>query len=552
VADRANYLRLYDTNNWRTRFHTALPGYTQDADLLFLSGHGNVDGCCGLSSYSDPIFPLDFNDHNPVVLVTSCLTGNYQDNADSKNFAESFLNSGAAIYIGATQSSSGYQNREAAKWLYKNWDAGEPIGKVFTELERTYWKGSQTDDWWFWAYEQNLYGDPQFGATTLGTVQAPDAAALSSSTLQIEVPGYVVSHTLGLDWVTIPGGRLWMAPGQLWLPYYSTSMEVPAGTKVQDVVLTNRSGGMTDSGFNLPMVPLTVTACACTPEPYAGPVEGWFPERVYDWATLDNPDGTTTLEVAVYPFYYNPLTSDVLFFSNYAFEVITTASEVRVTGLATDKPEYQPGEPVLAEVELENAGYTQDVFVSALVKHYGSEEVVGGLLLESLIGLRGASSFSMEWDSSSAEPGTYLIEVTLEDAGGTLLDRSTELFGLGTVGGAITGFQAEPGHFAIGQSINLSLTFENTGTVPVMGTAVIQVRNEADDTVQEFSHEIANLAPGASAALEDAWDTSEAGEGTYRIVAHVAYDSTATDPAVAIVSTHSRLYLPLVVRSAGP
>jgi hypothetical protein len=49
--------------------------------------------------------------------------------------------------------------------------------------------------------------------------------------------------------------------------------------------------------------------------------------------------------------------------------------------------------------------------------------------------------------------------------------------------------------------------------------------------------------------VDEVWDTSSAAEGTYRIVAHVAYGSTATNPVVATVTTEARhIYLPVVMR----
>jgi hypothetical protein len=433
VADRVGYVRILDTNNWGTRWDAAKPTYFPNTDLLFLTGHGNVDGCCGLSSYNNGTFPIDFNNHNPVAMGMSCLTGNYQDKGDSNNFPDRLLDSGTAVYIGATQESSGYQNREAAKWLFKNWGYGEAIGKVFTELERSYWKGSATnDEWWYWAYEYNLYGDPLFAAVTTATAQDTAETSLLGDTLVVDVPHYVVTTTQGLDWVEIPGGAKRSDPGDLWLPYYTTLVEVPAGQRVQDVTLVERTGLLTDTGLILPMVPLTITACACSPEPYSGPVVDWYPQEAYDWEVLDNGDGTTTLRVTVHPFYYNPLTTGARFYQHYVFDVTTLPAEMTITGLATGKGAYGPGELVSVEVELENAGAAQDVVVSTVIKTAGGGVPVAGLPLVALGSLQGQASLGLHWDSGGAEPGSYLVEVALQAAdSGHILDVETHNFGLG-------------------------------------------------------------------------------------------------------------------------
>jgi hypothetical protein len=222
-----------------------------------------------------------------------------------------------------------------------------------------------------------------------------------------------------------------------------------------------------------------------------------------------------------------------------------------LTGLTTDRPEYQPGEPVGIEVTLHNVGEPQDAILSTLIRRSGSQEIVAGLPLESLDGLQGPASVSFHWDSSGFEPGYYDVEVTLRDPGGAVLATESERFRLGTVSGQILELAVAPTHFQIGDSIDLSLAFHNTGTVALSGTALIQVLDAAGGLAAEFTHDIANLAAGHTEALHDTWDTAGFSDGTYRIIAYVAYDSTATPPATAQVSTHHFIHLPLIMRHAG-
>ena len=93
----------------------------------------------------------------------------------------------------------------------------------------------------------------------------------------------------------------------------------------------------------------------------------------------------------------------------------------------------------------------------------------------------------------------------------------------------------------------MSLTFINTGTVPLTGTTVVRIQTEVGEMVQEFSHDYGNLAPGSRVSFADVWDTLGAARGDYRVVAYVLYDSTATEPRVAIVGTGRSVYLPLIL-----
>ncbi|NOZ28117.1 MAG: hypothetical protein GXP39_08715 [Chloroflexi bacterium] len=562
----------FDSWNWIKRVHDALPGFTRNKDVIFWSGHGNINKWSdGINSHlpsNHPysVFPLDFNKHTPFVLAMSCLTGNYDAGyLEEKNIAESFLASGAAIYIGSTQESYGYENREAAKKLYRDWRASESVGEAFTKLERDAWiSGGKNvkSDWWFWVWEYNLYGDPKFGVISpAGSASRGErtlaAQAEPPSFLEVEVPDYVVHRDAfgeGLDDVEIPGGQLWLEPGQLRVPFYTVSVDYPRGYRIQDVGLAERSGLVTDTGLNVPMTPITPTVCQCEPQTYAGPVEGWFPGKDYAWEVMENPDGTSTLNITVYAFQYNPLTTDVRFYRRYGFDIAYTVSPATVAELTTDKQEYAPGETVTVETRLDQTEGVQDVVVGAVIRRYGSDELVDSLFLRTLADLAGAASFSTSWSSEGVAPGVYYVEVTLRDPEGRTLDRRTSTFTLGAPSGAVTRLTATPERFRVGDPIQISMTFANTGPVALDGVAVIRVLNESDEIVREFRHEISDLEPGGTIPFEDVWDTSGLPEGTYRIIGTVAYESQTADPVTVVVGTgrsRGRLYFPILLRGSS-
>jgi hypothetical protein len=346
--------------------------------------------------------------------------------------------------------------------------------------------------------------------------------------------------------VEIPGGALLLVEGEPRIPFYSVHLEYPAGHEIQDVALAERAGLTTATGLNVPIVTLTVRDGE---EGSSAASTGWYPEEEYDWRAFQNPDGTTSLIIIMYPFYYNPLTTDVQFYKNYSFNITYTVATVEITRLETDEDAYRQGDQVAVDVGLNNAGEAEDVIFNAAIKRYSTGEAVDGLLLRSLQDLIGPASFSPRWDSSGFEPDYYYVEVTLQDNSSNVLDRQTEMFRLGIISGETTTFTATPTYFDIGDSINVSLVFSNTGTVNITGTAVIRVQDKAGETVQEFWHDVTDLAPGNAVSLDDAWDTSGAEEGTYSILGYVLYDSMATDPMAAVVSTEARIYLPVILKT---
>jgi len=242
------------------------------------------------------------------------------------------------------------------------------------------------------------------------------------SVLEVTVPDYEVDTIAGLDYVNIPGGDVLLVEGKPRVPYYSVSVDYPKGHRVQEVILAERAGLVTATGLKLPTVVVEPLSSSGSDLPPDGN-EGWYPKQDYRWRVWDNSDGSTTMVIVMYPFYYNPETTDVKFYQNYRFDIKYIISNVEITRLYTDKDAYEPGDEVTLDMWLNNSGETQDVVVSTVIKQYGSNEVVNGLPLRSLKNLVGDASLTAEWDSGGTAPGNYYAEVILTDTAGNMLDK---------------------------------------------------------------------------------------------------------------------------------
>jgi uncharacterized repeat protein (TIGR01451 family) len=278
---------------------------------------------------------------------------------------------------------------------------------------------------------------------------------------------------------------------------------------------------------------------------------GWWPETAFDWRVTENHDGSSTLAIRMYPFYYNPQTSDVKFYKNYSFDIQVITSTVEVQLLASDESVYAQGGEVAVDLWLKNSRDPEDVIVDVVLLEESSGEVIDGLMLEALDGLVGLASFETEWDSSGVEPDKYAIRAEVRDSSGNVLGGATVDLEVGIHAGEITSFTAAPELFDIGDTVGISTAFRNTGTVPITGTAVVEVQTlPGFTTTVSFTHAIADLAPSSTVALDDDWDTSGGDEGSYRVVGHVKYHSTSTDPVAVTVGTVTDVYLPLVLRGS--
>jgi hypothetical protein len=482
-------------------------------DLVCIQGHGNPDkaGPVQTTHFSSQTF----GSANPVVFVGACLSGCYENHpkygGGDYNIAEAFFDSGAGVFIGSTELSSIQRYAWAGSCLFILWNPAAPMtaGRAWSSLETWYLTHNLGKSARFFIYEYNLYGDPKFGAASSPTVAAqPRTVQAPPSSVEITIPDYEVTTEDGLDHVEIPGGGLLQVHGRPEVPAYATSIDLPRGYQVQDVVLAERTGRVTESGLEIPIMIESVDRPDALAPSAAVPSEGWFPEEDYDWQVAENPDGTTTLRIVVYPFHYDPASQEAEFYQHFRFDVHHRLSEVSITGLETSQDAYAEGEAVRVDLTLKNTGEAQDVVVRASIQRHGSGEWVDGLLLRTLHGLRGTASFAPRWDNDGFPAGYYDVVVTLRDSAGNLLDESAETFKVGVSAGEITGFSAAPTYFEPGDDIDITMTFENVGTVVISGTAMINVVDEAGLTVESFSHQVAALTPGQEVQLSDVWDTS--------------------------------------------
>jgi len=251
-------------------------------------------------------------------------------------------------------------------------------------------------------------------------IGSPSMGAESPASLEVIIPDYTVTTTGNVDYVEIPGGQILVEEeGRPTVPYYTKSVNYPEGYRIQNVILKEKSGLVMTTGLRLPVVVLNQY-----PE---SPVEmeaGWYPEEEYEWRLWENLDGSTTLMINLYPFYYDPETTNVRFYKNYSFDVEYVISDMKIAALYMGKDTYAPGEQVTIDITLNNRGEEQDVIVSTLIKQYGSDVTIAGLPLIPLQELAGNASLTVEWDSSGTQEGYYYAEVTLSDTTG-MLDKET-------------------------------------------------------------------------------------------------------------------------------
>jgi hypothetical protein len=347
------------------------------------------------------------------------------------------------------------------------------------------------------------------------------------------------------------------------VPIYPVVITVPPGYRVQDVQMTRRSDPLGTQGLILPInvaytdtlqAPQMAAAQAALQDLLASSSDsglaGWLPQADFTWDAVPNNDGSTSLNLTLFPFYYNPLTTDVRFHRNYTFAIRYSTPGISLTWFTTDKAIYDPGQQVQVEIGL-TSEEPMDVVVEATVHRAASDQVVDGLLLQTLTGLSGPASFATTWDSRDFAPGDYDLRVTLRDASGDLLDQATRSIRLGTVQAEVTALSAQPSPFELGQPVHLSIEVKNTGAVELSGSAVIEVRHPGGQILQHFEHPFSSLQPNGTRQFTDTWDTTGVAPGTYTVLGEVHYESAVASTSLTITAAGgSQAFLPIITKGA--
>ena len=347
------------------------------------------------------------------------------------------------------------------------------------------------------------------------------------ATVTVMVPDYVVERVGNVDHVSIPGGLMLVEEdGRPVVPYFIRKVELPAGWRVQDVVLKERSGLKTDSGLRLPTVQPDLG-------PAASALKQPFPEKEFAWSARY--EQSPALYIFVYPFRYEPATGRAQFYKSHEFEVRYARSAVRLKSVLPDRAACEPGDTVRLEAVFENTGPAQQVSATAVARRNGSKPVDVG---SRDVSIGRSDTLPFVWHTQGVATGVYDVEVVVRDPKGNELDRNGTTLRIGIPRGEVTGFRVEPEVFRVGDDIKLVAEFKNTGSCDLVGTAVFLVM-KGDEAVAELREEMARTKPGASRTFRKTWSSAGAEKSAvYMAAGYVEYEGMACEPARAMFSTN--------------
>ena len=515
--------------------------------VLFLSGHGNTGSWNGVrSSDVASLFRPDWG--RPLVYADSCLTGRY---ADGYGFAEAFLEHGASMYLGATESTYSTWSRWLSTRFFDRFiDLDRTAGVSLLQSKRNIIGAGRY--WWdrghngYISAVTHLYGDPKLLHNSSAPLMGPTvaAAALMSmdvigpvSTLQMSIPAYDVNNLDGIDYVTIPDGSQLLVPQRPEVPSYSVDVSFPAGYRVQNVTMASRTNLSTASGLDLPLVEAVISGPVIAASEVQSPDDQWWPDRDFDWVVIEEPNSLTTLRITVYPFYYKAATTAIEFYQTYSFDIDYISSDKSIVQFKTDKVAYAMNETVNADLYImlqEQQGI--DLIVEAAVKT-SDEEIVAGMEIQKMTSVTSLSSCSFQFDSAGFDAGDYIFEAEVKYIDGSIVAKENCQFNIGQSQGQVTDLLVAPACFSVGNNVDITAVFSNTGESPITGSLAIEIKDLNSTVVEEFHQDFNDLTVNGTNSLNVLWQNAQLGRGDCRIVATAYYDGkTATKSFPDIVA----------------
>jgi hypothetical protein len=501
---------------------------TPNRGFIFLSGHGSW-GSWDVVGYEKVVQEPDpFGSTNPFVYAASCTTGAY---VAGPSLVDSFLAKGAAVYFGATKWGLDIHSRISPS-VYERLQRGEAIGHAVKEVRRNLFPAGNKEAYWIGIY--HLFGDPKFqwkGAPQLASMPPVDVEREGLSRVRVRIPGYEITRTELGDSVEIRGGGVLSAPGMPLVPYYRVFLDYPPGIAVDDVRLLDISESLIQSGVDLSRTAGGIVGSGMRTdagEQSHGEPE-WYPDKDYSWSLVDGPDGDL-LAITLFPLQYNSLTGDLRFRSNYTFRVDCGSSDIEILTVEPSKPLCRRGESLRVCVELNSTGPApEDAVLKLHIRGEGSDEVLAGLPIRTLIGLEGRASFCTAFDTSGLPSGYYVIDAKLEDLDGRFLDGRTGSF-------LVSCSQGRLGNLTLARcgenGTSVGMSFKNGGSDYISGLGIILHMDDGDDVLSEAIHHFSDLAPGDTVSFEASYGSLNDGD---MVMGYVLWDGGSTPPLIMAV-----------------
>jgi hypothetical protein len=508
-----------------------------DRDIIFLAGHGSESSWDGIAA-ADVRANLNVGETHPLVYADACLTGRYPHD---DNFARTFLERGASCYIGATEVGIFPWSKRLAQAFFRKFTPNVPAGKAMKDAIRYRVSGKANYLAWDMNYNKytcamfSLMGDPKqaysndpmmLARSTNRKAPAYDGIKQGPlSSLHVDIPDYEVFSTDGVDHVSISDQPELFYPGYPTVPVFLSQVHFPPGYDIQDVVLDQRTAGVTSNGLVLSVASAAVMRAEGTPASYQNrSSDNWWPPVTSDWEVVQLPDESSMLNITIYPFSYNTQTTDFIYYQDYDFLIDYTTNAVSFNRLVLEQPNYDPGDTVRVNCYiLSTNSQPMDVTLKTQILTNGNV-IAENLGLRSLDNMQALSSCVIEWDSSGFPANDYGLEVELLAPDQTILARDTLEFTLGQAACRVGDFTIAPADYKYGDDVAIDVQVDNIGSKTLDGTLVVLVMDADGNHCHDFRYDFESLSAGQSLVHQFDWTDADLVSRNCSIFTYVLYN----------------------------
>lgn len=498
-AGSSNNIRILDYQRCSSRFRAELDPHMDELDLIVYSDHGYTRGWSGTYHFDQvPGWGMNTWTHRPVIYSAACSTGDYVYTDDS--MAVTCLREGAAVFIGATQTSQISENNLAMPFVGQ-YSAGVPIGVAFKNYKASLVSGdlgvrSCLAD--LWAYQYNLYGDPAFGTPT-GAVPSRSLAPVpkrSGTTQQIEIDHPVFLNHTGEKEVLLQGHLVLREDGKPAIPYIKRTVEIPIGFSPVNVSL--RPLAEWHHYYDLDIRRYVVGEFAGEhPPSKQGATEypdtsWWEPGVAFEYYFRSDMAESGTLVLDIFPFQYNEgaMVGRFCPLWELTYDLVEAPAMIAEVKGPSGPQEFGT---VGFDVTLEPIGEGGRVWIAQRI-----ESSIDGHLVEelpgSIIDINHTTELEQNW-TYNGPLRSLLYIVELMDNEGVIMDEVFQGLRFGSPDVMVSSFRASPGDFDENTTLDITLELENGGDIPASGLLEVDVLGPVGEGFRELHHMNLTLIP---------------------------------------------------------
>jgi len=368
----------------------------------------------------------------------------------------------------------------------------------------------------------------------------PTKAETPPKNVEVSLKDFTVKQVTGYDYVEIPDGKPIGILGKPYIPFFQKTYTYSKDFSVQNVEIVIRKDMKEGKGLKIPIYKIEMDPKNPKKDTRTLQVNDWFPEKEFEWSVEENPDGSKTLTISMYPFYYNEYTTEYKYYKGYQFNVNYINTFVQINQFEADKVEFNPTEIVTLSSKLTYTENKPKNLIAAVILMDANNNEVEKLPIKDLSDVQTKDlSISFEWNNEKHLTGRFFATLQIKNYEGEMLDFRQTGFTIGIAQAKLTDLLLQPEKIKPGDNVSFTVKMKNTGSVALSGQVILKLLDETN-VIKKWEKNFESIKPGELFEYQDMWTAIEVKEGKqYTLIANAYYNSQASEPLSAFIGTNA-------------